>query len=125
MRHHRPLLERVLDDCSGSIRLVNLRAFGRLAIGASSFGHGQRQSARSLPAGVVAIEAGKDVYCEWPLGRDTDEAAWMGSMGGRRRIPGWVAGPDVAGHSITSKVLVAEGCVGRVLTATMIGCAPN
>jgi predicted dehydrogenase len=26
---------------------------------------------------MAAIEAGKHVYCEWPLGRDTDEAARM------------------------------------------------
>src|SRR3954468_5507225 len=33
---------------------------------------------------MAAIEAGKHVYCEWPLGRDTDEANRMLDAAERR-----------------------------------------
>jgi len=35
---------------------------------------------------MAAIEAGKHVYCEWPLGRDTDEAARMLDAAKRKGI---------------------------------------
>src|SRR6184192_15163 len=44
---------------------------------------------------MAAIEAGKHVYCEWPLGRNTDEAVAMLDAAGRRGIRRF-AGPDVA-----------------------------
>ena len=35
---------------------------------------------------MAAIEAGKHVYCEWPLGRNTDEAARMLAAAERRGV---------------------------------------
>src|SRR6201987_2856059 len=35
---------------------------------------------------MAAIEAGKHVYCEWPLGRNTDEAAQMLAAAERRGV---------------------------------------
>ena len=35
---------------------------------------------------MAAIEAGKHVYCEWPLGRDTDEAVRLLDAAERRGI---------------------------------------
>jgi len=35
---------------------------------------------------MAAIDAGKHVYCEWPLGRDTDEAVRMLDAAKRRDI---------------------------------------
>jgi predicted dehydrogenase len=35
---------------------------------------------------MAAIDAGKHVYCEWPLGRDTDEAVRMLDAAKRRGI---------------------------------------
>src|ERR1700736_4871791 len=35
---------------------------------------------------MAAIEAGKHVYCEWPLGRNTDEAARMSDAANRNGV---------------------------------------
>src|SRR5207253_2183656 len=75
---------------------------------------------------MAAIEAGKHVYCEWPLGRDTDEAVRMLDAAERRGIRHAVGLQGQMSPAINyTRDLVAEGYVGRVLTATMIGCAPN
>jgi predicted dehydrogenase len=75
---------------------------------------------------MAAIEAGKHVYCEWPLGRDTDEAVRMLNAAERRGIQHAVGLQGQVSPAINYvKDLVAEGYIGRVLSATMIGCAPN
>src|SRR5437868_8522005 len=75
---------------------------------------------------MAAIEAGKHVYCEWPLGRNTDEAVAMLDAAERRGIRHVVGLQGQMSPAINyAKDLVAEGYLGRVLTATMIGCAPN
>ena len=75
---------------------------------------------------MAAIAAGKHVYCEWPLGRDTAEAAHMLEAAERRGIRHAVGLQGQVSPAIAYvKDLIAEGYVGRVLTATMIGCAPN
>ncbi len=38
------------------------------------------------PPVMAAIEAGKHVYCEWPLGRNTEEATRMLDAAGRKGI---------------------------------------
>ena len=75
---------------------------------------------------IAAIEAGKHVYCEWPLGRDLDAAVRMLDAAERRGIRHAVGLQGQMSPAINYvKDLIAEGYVGRVLTATMIGCAPN
>src|SRR5712671_6158983 len=75
---------------------------------------------------MAAIDAGKHVYCEWPLGRDTDEAVRMHDAAKRRDIRHAVGLQGQMSPAINyAKELVADGYVGRVLTATLIGCAPN
>ena len=75
---------------------------------------------------MAAIEAGKHVYCEWPLGRNTSEAAQLLAAAERRGIRHAVGLQGQMSPAINyAKDLVAEGYVGRVLTATMIACAPN
>jgi predicted dehydrogenase len=75
---------------------------------------------------MAAIEAGKHVYCEWPLGRNTDEAARMLDAAKRRGIRHAVGlQGQVSPAILYVKDLVAQGYVGRVLTATMVVCAPN
>jgi predicted dehydrogenase len=75
---------------------------------------------------MAAIAAGKHVYCEWPLGRNTQEAAQMLTAAQQRGIRHVVGLQGQMSPAINYvKDLVADGYVGRVLTATMIGCAPN
>jgi predicted dehydrogenase len=75
---------------------------------------------------MAAIAAGKHVYCEWPLGRDTAEAVRMLDAAERRGIRHAVGLQGQVSPAINYvKDLVAEGYVGRVLAATMVGCAPN
>jgi predicted dehydrogenase len=75
---------------------------------------------------MAAIDAGKHVYCEWPLGRDTGEAILMLEAAERRGIRHVVGLQGQMSPAINYvKDLVADGYVGRVLTATMITCAPN
>jgi predicted dehydrogenase len=75
---------------------------------------------------MAAIEAGKPVYCEWPLGRNTDEAARMRDAANRKGVRHAVGLQGQVSPAINyTKDLIADGYVGRVLSATMIGCAPN
>jgi predicted dehydrogenase len=75
---------------------------------------------------MAAIEAGKHVYCEWPLGRNTDEALAMLDAAEKKGVRHAVGLQGQMSPAINyARDLVAEGYVGRVLTATMIGCAPN
>jgi predicted dehydrogenase len=75
---------------------------------------------------MAATEAGKHVYFEWPLGRDTAEAVRMRDAANARGIRHAVGLQGQMSPPINYlKDLVAEGYVGRVLSATMIACAPN
>jgi predicted dehydrogenase len=75
---------------------------------------------------MAAINAGKHVYCEWPLGRNTDEAVRMCDAASRTGIRHAVGLQGQVSPAINyAKDLIADGYVGRILSATMIGCAPN
>ena len=75
---------------------------------------------------MAAIDAGKHVYCEWPLGRNTDEAVRMLDAANRQGVRHAVGLQGQVSPAINyTKDLIADGYVGRVLSATMIGCAPN
>jgi predicted dehydrogenase len=75
---------------------------------------------------MAAIEAGKHVYSEWPLGRDTAEAIRLRDAANAKGICHAVGLQGQMSPPINyMKDLIAEGYVGRVLSATMIGCAPN
>ena len=75
---------------------------------------------------MAAIEAGKHVYCEWPLGRDTSETVRMLAAAQRRGIRHAVGLQGQMSPAISyAKELIADGYVGRVLSAAMIACAPN
>ena len=75
---------------------------------------------------IAAVDAGKHVYCEWPLGRDTGEAQQMLAAAERAGVCHAVGLQGQLSPTICYvRDLVASGYVGRVLTATLIGCAPN
>jgi predicted dehydrogenase len=79
-----------------------------------------------LPAVMAAIDAGKHVYCEWPLGRDTGEAVAMRDAAARRSVCNVVGLQGQMAPAINYvKELVGQSYVGRVLAATMIGSAPS
>jgi len=78
------------------------------------------------PPVMAAIAAGKHVYCEWPLGRNTAEAAEMLAAAERAGIRHAVGLQGQMAPAVNyARDLVAEGYVGRPLSATMIGVAPN
>lgn len=78
------------------------------------------------PPVMAAIDAGKHVYCEWPLGRNTDEAVRMLDAAERKGVRHAVGLQGQVSPAINyARDLIAQGYIGRVLTATMIGCAAN
>ena len=74
---------------------------------------------------MAAIEAGKHVYCEWPLGRNTDEAARMRDAANCKGV-GHAVGlrPGIAGHQLHQGSDRRGLCRSRSV-GEMIGCAPN
>jgi len=70
----------------------------------------------------AALAAGKAVYCEWPLGRDLDDARAMATLAakqGVRTVVGLQArqAPAIA----FVQQLLRDGYVGEVLSTTMVG----
>jgi predicted dehydrogenase len=70
----------------------------------------------------AALAAGKAVYCEWPLGRDLDEARAMAALAsekGVRTVVGLQARQAPAIEFV--RQLLSDGYVGEVLSTSMIG----
>ncbi len=70
----------------------------------------------------AALAAGKAVYCEWPLGRDLDDARAMAALAagqGVRTAVGLQARQAPAVEFVQQ--LLREGYVGEVLSTTMVG----
>jgi predicted dehydrogenase len=70
----------------------------------------------------AALVAGKVVYCEWPLGRDLDDARAMTALAaerGIRTIVGLQARQAPAIEFVQE--LIRDGYVGEVLSTTIIG----
>src|SRR2546423_3008479 len=70
----------------------------------------------------AALAAGKAVYCEWPLGRDLDDARAMAALGakqGVRTVVGLQARQAPAIEFV--QTLLSDGYVGEVLSTTMVG----
>src|SRR5258705_7404821 len=70
----------------------------------------------------AALAAGKAVYCEWPLGRDLDDARAMAALAaerGVRTVVGLQARQAPAIEFVRD--LLRDGYVGEVLSTTMIG----
>src|SRR6266508_1569567 len=70
----------------------------------------------------AALAAGKAVYCEWPLGRDLDDARAMAAFAakqGVRTVVGLQARQAPAIEFVQG--LLRDGYVGEVLSTTMVG----
>jgi predicted dehydrogenase len=70
----------------------------------------------------AALAAGKAVYCEWPLGRDRDDARAMAALAaeqGVRTVVGLQARQAPAIEFVQE--LLRDGYVGEVLSTTMVG----
>src|SRR2546425_713685 len=70
----------------------------------------------------AALAAGKAVYCEWPLGRDLDEARAMAALAaekGVRTVVGLQARQAPAIQFVQQ--LLGDGYVGEVLSTTIVG----
>jgi predicted dehydrogenase len=70
----------------------------------------------------AALGAGKAVYCEWPLGRDLDDALAMEKLAadqGVRTVVGLQARQAPAIEFV--RELLRDGYVGDVLSTTMVG----
>ncbi len=70
----------------------------------------------------AALAAGKAVYCEWPLGRDLDDARAMAALAaqkGVRTVVGLQARQAPAIEYVQQ--LLSNGYVGEVLSTTMVG----
>src|SRR5436190_12757096 len=70
----------------------------------------------------AALAAGKAVYCEWPLGRDLDDARAMASLAaeqGVRTVVG-LQGRQASAIGFIRELL-SDGYVGEVLSTTMVG----
>lgn len=68
---------------------------------------------------MAAIAAGKHVYCEWPLGRDTAEAEEMTAAARAAGVHAAI-GLQLRGSPVVRRAreLVASGAIGRVLSAS-------
>src|SRR5438094_10239917 len=70
----------------------------------------------------AALAAGKAVYCEWPLGRDLEDARAMAALAadqGARTVVGLQARQAPAIEFVQE--LLSDGYVGEVLSTTMVG----
>jgi predicted dehydrogenase len=70
----------------------------------------------------AALAAGKAVYCEWPLGRDLDEARAMAALAaqqGVRTVVGLQARQAPAIEFVQE--LLSDGYAGEVLSTTIVG----
>src|SRR5947208_702919 len=70
----------------------------------------------------AALSAGKAVYCEWPLGRDLDEARAMAALAAEKRVHSVVGLQGRQAPAIEFvQELLSDGYVGEVLSTTMVG----
>src|SRR5207248_2862976 len=70
----------------------------------------------------AALAAGKAVYCEWPLGRDLDDAHAMAVLAAEQRVQTVVGLQGRQAPAIeVAQDLLRRGYVGEVLSTTMVG----
>src|SRR5437588_7759403 len=77
---------------------------------------------RHLELASAALDAGKAVYCEWPLGNGLEEAETLAALAQERGVLA-VTGLQARSAPAVAYVrdLVEQGYVGEVLSTTLIG----
>jgi predicted dehydrogenase len=71
---------------------------------------------------LAALTAGKAVYCEWPLGRDLDEAREMAALAADREVRTVVGLQARQAPAIEFvRQLLLDGYIGHVLSTAMVG----
>jgi len=74
----------------------------------------------------TALEAGKMVYCEWPLGNGTAEAKALADLAAEKGIRTFAG---LQAHALPElkylKDFLAEGRIGKVLSSAIIGTGDN
>lgn len=74
----------------------------------------------------AAIEAGKHIYCEWPLGNGLEEATKLEALAKEKDIVAAVGTQMRFAPEVTFlKQLVQDGYVGEVLSTTLVGTGGN
>jgi predicted dehydrogenase len=75
-----------------------------------------------LELASAALEAGKAVYCEWPLGNGLNEAETLAALAKKQGVLA-VAGLQARSAPAVAYVrdLVEEGYIGEVLSTTLVG----
>src|SRR5437588_3568161 len=75
-----------------------------------------------LELATAALEAGKAVYCEWPLGNGLEEAETLAALARNKGVLA-VAGLQARSAPPVAYVrdLIRQGYVGQVLSTTLIG----
>ena len=73
---------------------------------------------------AAAVAAGKAVYCEWPLGRDLDDARAMAALAAEKNVRTVIGLQARQAPAIEFvQELLRDGYVGEVLSTTMVGLA--
>ncbi len=74
---------------------------------------------------TAALNAGKHIYCEWPLGRTLAEAEEMAALARKAGVLA-VCGTQarVAPEIEHLRRLIEDGAIGSVLSATIVGTSP-
>src|SRR5207245_576310 len=75
-----------------------------------------------LERATAALEAGKAVYCEWPLGNGLNEAETLAALAQKQGVLA-VAGLQARSAPAVAYVrdLVEQGYIGEVLSTTLVG----
>ncbi len=69
---------------------------------------------------AIALEAGKPVFCEWPLGANLQEAVELARLARERSLPTAVGLQARSDPTVMfARELVGEGYIGEVLTASL------
>jgi predicted dehydrogenase len=73
-----------------------------------------------------AIAAGKHVYCEWPLGLNSEQSRILASRAAARGVVNMV-GLQAHGSPALARIraLIAEGAIGEVLSSSFTGAEPG